>query len=234
MRKIKLILSKITPFMLSITEENYLKAIFKIAERDLSPVNTNAVATAMQTTAASVTDMIKRLSEKELLDYEKYKGVLLTEKGRKLATNLIRRHRLWEVFLTEKLGFSWDEVHEIAEELEHINSEQLIDRMDTFLGYPRFDPHGDPIPDADGHWTRRPQVLLGTLLPGQLGIVTGVDDHTTAFLQYLNQLGLGLGDHIAVVNRVEYDNSMIIQLENGKSIAVSDKVVQHLFVKITA
>lgn len=220
--------------MLSITEENYLKAIFKISERDQSPVNTNAVAASMQTTAASVTDMIKRLSEKELLDYEKYKGVLLTEEGRKTATNLIRRHRLWEVFLTEKLGFSWDEVHEIAEELEHINSDKLIDRMDTFLGYPRFDPHGDPIPDADGHWTRRPQVLLGTLLPGQLGVVTGVDDHTSAFLQYLNQLGLGLGENIEVINRVLYDNSMIIKLKDGKSIAVSDKVVQHLFVKISA
>ncbi len=216
---------------MSITEENYLKAIFKLSEKDAAaPVNTNAVAAAMQTSAASVTDMLKRLSEKEYLEYEKYRGVQLTTKGRALATDLIRRHRLWEVFLTEKLGFTWDKVHDMAEELEHINNEELTERLDHFLGFPRFDPHGDPIPDAEGKWFRQHQVLLSTLQTGQKGVITGVDDHSTAFLQYLNQLGLGLGITITVVHRMEYDNSMIIQTAE-QQMTVSEKVVQHLFVK---
>jgi DtxR family transcriptional regulator, Mn-dependent transcriptional regulator len=218
---------------MSITEENYLKAIFKLSEKDAAPVNTNAVAAAMQTSAASVTDMLKKLSDKEYLEYEKYRGVQLTPKGRALATDLIRRHRLWEVFLTEKLGFTWDKVHDMAEELEHINNEELTDRLDHFLGFPRFDPHGDPIPDAEGKWFRQHQVLLSSLQMGQKGVITGVDDHSTAFLQYLNHLGLGLGIAITVVHRMEYDNSMIIQ-KDDQQITVSEKVVQHLFVKTSA
>ena len=218
---------------MSITEENYLKAIFKLSEKDKSPVSTNAVAAAMQTTAASVTDMLKRLSEKEYLEYEKYRGVQLTATGYGLATDLIRRHRLWEVFLTEKLHFTWDKVHDIAEELEHINNIELIQRLDQFLGYPRFDPHGDPIPDAEGKWFRQQQVLLASLHAGQKGVITGVDDHSTTFLQYLNQLGLTLGVSITVLSRVDYDNSMLVQTENGQTLPVSEKVVQHLFVKTT-
>ncbi len=216
---------------MSITEENYLKAIFKLSEREAGPVTTNAIASAMQTTAASVTDMLKRLSEKALVEYEKYRGVLLTPQGHTVATHLIRRHRLWEVFLTEKLGFSWDAVHDVAEELEHVNKPELIDRLDRYLGYPRFDPHGDPIPDAEGQWHQRHQVLLSTLQPGQKGIVTGVDDHAPAFLQYLDQLGLALGTPLEVVRCVPYDHSVQVALTDGQQVALSGKVAQHLFVK---
>lgn len=219
--------------MLSITEENYLKSIYKIAESDGIPVSTNSVAARMQTTAASVTDMIKRLNEKELLDYEKYKGVQLTEQGSRLATQLIRKHRLWEVFLTEQLGFSWDEVHDIAEELEHIQSNQLIDRLDRFLGHPRFDPHGDPIPDANGCWEHRQQILLSALVPGQTGIVTGVNDHSPAFLQYLQQLGLILGARISLQETVAYDQSLRVVIGECQVQSLSDKVARNLFIHLS-
>ncbi|NUQ23711.1 MAG: metal-dependent transcriptional regulator [Saprospiraceae bacterium] len=217
---------------ISHTEENYLKAIFKIAEKEEGrPVNTNAISTEMKTTAASVTDMLNRLSKKELIHYEKYKGVTLTIKGGRLATLLVRKHRLWEVFLVEKLHFSWDEVHDMAEELEHIQSEELVERLDDYLGRPKFDPHGDPIPDAEGNFTFRKQAPLADLHQGEKGIVVGVQDHSTAFLQYLDRLQLSLGAQVTVVERFDYDESMKIALNGDKEHIVSKKVSQNLFVQ---
>lgn len=112
---------------------------------------------------------------------------MASKEGSQVATALIRKHRLWEVFLVEKLGFAWDEVHDMAEQLEHVQGNDLVGRLDTFLGHPKFDPHGDPIPDAEGRWRSRPQSLLSTLKPGDRGVVTGVEDHTPTFLQYLDQ-----------------------------------------------
>ena len=215
---------------ISQTEENYLKAIFKISEKEDKPASTNAISTEIQTSAASVTDMLKRLSEKELLHYEKYKGVTLTDKGNQIATELIRKHRLWEVFLVDKLDFSWDEVHEMAEQLEHIKSKELVERLDEFLGKPKFDPHGDPIPDANGNFTFRKQVLLADMAPGNEGVVVGVQDHTTAFLQYLDRLELVLGVAIKVLERFEYDESVKILLKGQKEQILSKKVCQNLFV----
>ena len=214
-------------------EENYLKAIFTIAEKEAGPALTNAIAALMQTSAASVTDMLKRLSEKQLITYEKYRGVQLTQEGNRLATALIRKHRLWEVFLVDKLGFSWDEVHALAEQLEHVQGNDLVSRLDTFLGYPKFDPHGDPIPDAQGRWTFRKQELLATLQAGDRGIVTGVDDHSTAFLQYLDQLGLTLGAELELLERFPYDQSVRVRTRDGRELALSEKVTQNLFVKIS-
>lgn len=216
---------------ISQTEENYLKAIFKISEKEDKPASTNAISTEIQTSAASVTDMLKRLSEKELLHYEKYKGVTLTDKGNQIATELIRKHRLWEVFLVDKLDFSWDEVHEMAEQLEHIKSKELVERLDEFLGKPKFDPHGDPIPDANGNFTFRKQVLLADMAPGNEGVVVGVQDHTTAFLQYLDRLELVLGVAIKVLERFEYDESVKILLKGQKEQILSKKVCQNLFVQ---
>ncbi|MBL7791477.1 MAG: metal-dependent transcriptional regulator [Saprospiraceae bacterium] len=217
---------------ISHTEENYLKAIFKIAEKEEGrPVNTNAISVEMKTTAASVTDMLNRLSKKELIHYEKYKGVTLTIKGGRLATLLVRKHRLWEVFLVEKLHFSWDEVHDMAEELEHIQSEELVERLDDYLGRPKFDPHGDPIPDAEGNFTFRKQAPLADLHQGEKGIVVGVQDHSTAFLQYLDKLQLSLGAQVTVVERFDYDESMKIALNGDKEHIVSKKVSQNLFVQ---
>ena len=220
--------------MISQTEENYLKAIFKIAEKQGAAVTTNALAAAMQTTAASVTDMIKRLADKQLVVYEKYRGVTLTDDGSRTATALIRRHRLWEVFLMDKLGFAWDEVHDMAEELEHVPGEALVERLDAFLGHPKFDPHGDPIPDAEGRWAPRPQVPLGTLQPGERGVVTGVDDHAPAFLQYLKQLNLTLGASLEMLERFPYDNSIRVRAGDGRELILSEKVGQNLFLRQAA
>lgn len=218
--------------MISHAEENYLKAIFKISEKEAKAASTNAIAAELQTTAASVTDMLKRLAEKNLIAYEKYRGVELSGEGNRLATALIRKHRLWEVFLVEKLGFAWDEVHDLAEQLEHVQGDNLVDRLDNFLGHPKFDPHGDPIPDAQGRWAFRPQSLLSTLKPGDRGVVTGVDDHSPAFLQYLDQLGLTLGAHLELIERVPYDQSLRIRTEDGREITLSEKVGQNLFIKV--
>lgn len=212
-------------------EENYLKAIFTIAEKEAGPALTNAIAALMQTSAASVTDMLKRLSDKQLITYEKYRGVQLTKEGNRLATALIRKHRLWEVFLVDKLGFAWDEVHELAEQLEHVQGNDLVNRLDAFLGHPKFDPHGDPIPDADGRWTFRKQSPLATLQPGDRGVVTGVDDHSTTFLQYLDQLGLTLGAELELLERFPYDQSVRVRTRDGRELILSEKVTQNLFVK---
>ncbi len=215
--------------MLSHTEENYLKAIYQITERDGSPVNTNAVATAMGTTAASVTDMLKRLSDKDLLHYERYKGATLTIEGNKMATHLVRKHRLWEVFLVDKLRFSWDEVHEIAEELEHIESMELITRLDNYLGYPKFDPHGDPIPDAQGIFTQRSQKLLSELAVGNKGVLVGVNEHSTLFLQHLEKIGMTLGASVKVLEIFEYDHSIRIEINEKHTQTLTIRVTENVF-----
>ena len=220
------------PELLSQAEENYLKAIYKISERDGTPVSNNAVSVEMQTSAASVTDMINRLSQKELIHYQKRKGVSLTDAGLGIATHLVRKHRLWETFLVDKLHFSWDEVHDIAEQLEHIQSVALLDRLDEFLDHPKFDPHGDPIPNAQGQIAQRQQWPLSQIALGQMVIVVGVQDHTTPFLQYLEQTGLLLGTQLKLTERLAYDNSLQLETSEGKLIQVSQKVGQNLFVQL--
>lgn len=216
---------------ISHTEENYLKAIFKIVEREGKAASNNAISTEMNTTAASVTDMLKRLADKELINYKSHKGVTLTGKGNKIATHLIRKHRLWEVFLVDKLHFSWDEVHEMAEQLEHIQAPELVERLDDFLGSPKFDPHGDPIPDAEGKFTFRKQAPLLELEEGEKGVVVGVQDHSSAFLQYLDRLELVLGTEVQLVERFEYDDSVKIILNGQKEQVLSKKVAQNLFIQ---
>jgi DtxR family transcriptional regulator, Mn-dependent transcriptional regulator len=216
--------------MLSQTEENYLKAIYKCMEID-KKVNTNAIAAQMNTSAASVTDMIKRLSEKEYILYEKYRGVTLTEKGDLTAKKLIRKHRLWEVFLVEWLHFTWDEVHELAEQMEHIQSDELINRLETFLNYPKFDPHGDPIPDIEGNFTYRKQLLISELAKDEGGIIVGVNDDASTFLQYLDKVGLTIGTRIVVQDVFEFDQSKSILINEEKELVLSSKICENLFVK---
>ncbi len=219
---------------ISKAEENHLKAIFNLCEEFEKPASTNAIAKIMKTKAASVTAMIIRLSEKKdppLVHHQKHKGARLTEAGKKIATNLIRKHRLWETFLVEKLNFSWDEVHEIAEELEHIKAEKLIDRLDEFLGRPKFDPHGDPIPDAEGNFTFRKQILLTELTENKTAIVVGVLDDSPSFLQYLDKLNLVLGAKVKVLERIEYDGSNRIILNDSHEQILTNKVCQNLYVK---
>jgi DtxR family Mn-dependent transcriptional regulator len=218
---------------LSQTEENYLKAIYKISEREGKAASTNAISNEISISAASVTDMLKRLAEKKMVNYKKHKGVTLTSKGEKIATMLIRKHRLWEVFLVEKLHFSWDEVHEIAEQLEHIKSPNLVKRLDDFLDHPKFDPHGDPIPDADGNFAFRKQVPLAEVLTGKKCVLVGVQDHSTQFLQYLDKLSLGLGTTLEILEIFEYDKSIKIQLKNQQEQILSHKVSENLLVTIS-
>ncbi len=217
--------------MLSFTEENYLKAILKIAEKEKKSVSTNSIAKLLETTAASVTDMLKRLAEKELINYEKYRGVTLTNEGNKVAISLIRRHRLWEVFLVEKLRFDWVHVHDIAEELEHIFSEELILRLDAFLDYPKFDPHGDPIPNAEGRFTIRHQIPLSDIASGLICKVIGVKEHSNSFLKYLNQIKVKIGVEIQVLERLEFDGSLKVMVDKKETLTISDKVAQSLLVK---
>ena len=218
--------------MPSHTEENYLKAVFKLAEAepDTVGVSTNRIAAALDTRAASVTDMLRRLAEKGLLAYERYRGVQLTPAGRQVALLTVRKHRLWEVFLVQQLGFSWDEVHEVAEELEHVQSPLLMRRLDAFLGHPTLDPHGDPIPTEDGAMRRPTTRLLADLLPGEGGTLAAVRNTSPPFLQYLAKVGLQLGTNIKVIDKVAFDNSLEINLDSNRNIFISAEVSRNLFV----
>ena len=216
---------------LSFTEENYLKTIYKIYERSKDSVSTNAIAAHLHTSAASVTDMLKKLAAKNLIAYERYKGSKLTDLGSSTATALIRRHRLWETFLVDKLDFSWEEVHDIAEELEHISSKKLIDRLDQFLGYPKYDPHGDPIPNSDGKFTIRSQTSLGQLTAGESGVLVGVSAHENSFLTYLNTLEISIGASIEIVKKNTYDMSMNIRVDGADPISITEKVGNNLLAK---
>ena len=217
---------------LSYAEENYLKAILKLSGSPDGTVSTNAIAAQLDTSAASVTDMLKKLSDKELITYQRYKGASLTDDGQRIATTLVRKHRLWEVFLVQSLGMTWDEVHEIAEELEHIQSDRLIDRLDHFLGHPKFDPHGDPIPNAQGKYTLRAQIPLSDLKPGQEGVVIGVREDETSFLKHLNEKGLTVGKSIKVITNDDYDNTLSLQVE-GHELNLSGKVARNIMIKTT-
>lgn len=219
------------PDLLSQSEENYLKAIYKISLRDGTLVSNTAITVEMSTSAASVTDMITRLSQKGLIHYQKRKGVSLTDTGLATATHLVRKHRLWETFLVDKLNFAWDEVHELAEQLEHIQSVELVNRLDNYLDNPKYDPHGDPIPDANGRMAERQQLALNQLPEGQRAVVVGVLDHSSAFLQYLEKTGLLLGTILEIHERLAYDNSLELLLNGTDRRLVSQKVGQHLLVQ---
>ncbi|MBP6757714.1 MAG: metal-dependent transcriptional regulator [Flavobacterium sp.] len=216
---------------MTFSEENYLKTIYHLTTISESEVSTNAIAEMMETKASSVTDMLKKLAEKDLVNYKKYQGVSLTEKGKLNAKMIVRKHRLWEVFLVDKLDFSWDEVHDIAEQLEHIKSEQLINRLDDFLGNPTEDPHGDPIPDANGQIIKTEKQLLSELSENQNGICVGVKDTSSEFLKYLDKQGISLGSKIEIMGKESFDLSLKIKL-NDRELTISNKIASNLFVKV--
>jgi DtxR family Mn-dependent transcriptional regulator len=216
---------------LTIAEENYIKSIYKLEEEGQDAVSTNALAGELETKPASVTDMAKKLKEKKLISYEKYQGINLTAEGKKAALNIIRRHRLWECFLVDKLSFSWEEVHELAEELEHVRSEKLINRLSEFLGNPQIDPHGDPIPDAQGKMGKpRPQTPLDKARAKRLEVVA-VSDKSTALLEFLNAKGIRLGTQLDVIERYEFDNSIELKIRNQPAFTISEQVSKNIMVK---
>lgn len=216
--------------MNTLAEENYLKSIYHLS-LNAGNVSTNQIATSLNTKPASVSDMIKKLADKELINYAKYQGVSLTPVGEKIAINIIRKHRLWEYFLVEKLNFKWDEVHEMAEEMEHISSKELIDRLDKFMGYPRHDPHGDPIPDSNGIFKKHQLVALAKVKVDAAGVISGVCDHSATFLQYLEKQNLTIGKKIIVTETIDYDQSMILKTDNG-TIHISKEVANNLLVTL--
>lgn len=218
--------------MASESVENYLKCIYALEQDSAGKgVSTNAIADRMETQAPSVTDMLKKLKERGLVDYKKYYGATLTETGRRIAIDIIRRHRLWEVFLVEKLGFKWDEVHALAEQLEHIESDELARRLDDFLGNPKFDPHGDPIPDQDGNIRKgQPRVGLDELMEGERGVIVGVNDSSVDFLRYLDSVKLNLGVQIEVLERFAFDQSVKIATSHGER-QVSELVARNLLLR---
>jgi DtxR family Mn-dependent transcriptional regulator len=214
--------------MTSFTEENYLKAIYKLIEMHSEAVSTNAIAERMNTKAASVTDMLKKLAGKKLINYRKYQGVTLTGKGEKVALHIIRKHRLWEMFLLEKLEFTWDEVHDVAEQLEHIHSDKLIAQIDKFLNYPKTDPHGDPIPDVNGKIQLPKSKCVSNFKKNDVLVMTGVVDHSTAFLQYLDKSGLALGNEIKIRDVIEFDRSLQVTINKKNTIFISNDVAKNI------
>ena len=216
--------------MNTLAEENYLKSIYHLSLNSTS-VSTNQLAALLNTKASSVTDMLKKLSDKGLINYTPYQGVSLTAAGEKIAVNIVRKHRLWEYFLVEKLDFKWDQVHEMAEELEHISSNELADRLDKFMGYPKYDPHGDPIPDCNGLFKIHNLKAISSIGVNEGGVICGVRDHSTAFLQYLEKQQLTIGKTVLVCEIIEFDHSVILLAEN-KQVQISREVANNLLISV--
>ena len=217
--------------MLTQTEENYLKAIFHLSEEipDKKDAGTNELALHLNVKPATVNDMLKKLKEKKLISYEKYGKKTMTKAGRNRALEIVRKHRLWETFLCEKLGFSWDEVHEVAEQLEHIQSPKLIEQLDQFLGYPQFDPHGDSIPNAKGELTNMAKKLLADVPEGKWCKVVAIRDDSAQFLQYVAKVGLKMNLKLKVIARENFDGSIEIMVEE-KHATVSQKFAENIYV----
>jgi DtxR family Mn-dependent transcriptional regulator len=218
--------------MHSFTEENYLKAIYHLSAQAHENVSTNSIAASLSTKPASVTDMVKKLADKKLLYYARYQGVKLTDAGRAVAVTTVRKHRLWELFLVKKLNFKWDEVHDLADELEHISSINLIDRLDEFLDYPGYDPHGDPIPDKSLKIKQDQLKPIAVLKVNECGIIMGVRDHAPVFLQYLEKMKLTIGSKIKLIDIAEYDHSVMISLNSEQQISISRQVAQNILVAL--
>ena len=215
--------------MLTFSEENHLKSIFHLSSESESGVSTNSIADNLNTKASSVTEMLKKLNDKLLIVYKKYHGAQLTEKGRKTALNIIRKHRLWEVFLVDKLNFKWDEVHDIAEQLEHIQSEKLTNELDKFLNFPTKDPHGDPIPNPAGFIKFTPKLKLSDLNIGETGKFVGVKDSSATFLKYLDKRQISLGSNIKVLHQEEFDQSLHVGLDES-NLTISIQTASNLYI----
>jgi DtxR family Mn-dependent transcriptional regulator len=217
--------------MNTISEENYIKAIYKLSNESKTDVSTSIIADYLTTKASSVTDMVQKLADKSLINYKKYQGVSLTPEGEKAAVKIIRKHRLWEHFLFHVLGFKWNEIHDIAEELEHIKSDILIERLDKFLNYPRNDPHGDPIPDKNGILPENKSVQLSLLPVRTSGVVVGVNDNSSSFLTYLDKVGIKLGTQIEIMEINEFDQSFDVKLNNTETTHLSHLAAQSILMK---
>jgi len=215
----------------TLSEENYLKAVYHLSQTEGEKVSPTAIARMLGNNPASVVDMLKKLSDKKLLTYNKAKGAKLTASGNKSALEIVRKHRLWEVFLLEKLGYKWDEVHDIAEQLEHVGGTELADRLEKFLGHPDFDPHGDPIPKADGYIADIPRTLLLDMELGKQCRVMAVKDSSPDFLHYLQKLGVGIGTRLKVLEKIPFDGSLVVNIGNNGNTTISNKFAGNVLVR---
>lgn len=215
----------------SLADENYLKAVYHLSGDNAAAVSTGLLADYLNVSAASVTDKIKRLKEKGFVEYKKSRGVLLSKEGRRIALFVIRKHRLWELFLVNVLGFGWDEVHDIAEQLEHIDSDELVKRIDRYLGYPTSDPHGDPIPDGKGKMIEPQLQHLGEVDVGRSFFIAAVASGDAEFLKFLDRKGLGLHSKITLQNREVYDGTLTLTSKGSKPIVISEQVARQIWVK---
>jgi DtxR family Mn-dependent transcriptional regulator len=218
----------------SLAEENYLKIIYRLCEGTKEDISTNSIAELTNNKAASVTDMLQKLAEKGWVTYQKYQGVRLSEEGEKIALSIVRKHRLWEVFLVDKMGFNWDEVHEIAEQLEHIESDQLVNKLDEYLGFPKTDPHGDPIPNKDGILPELAYLHLSDIKAGKNCKLMGVAQDSAVFLQLLTKLNLNLGAKLDIKEINEFDRSIFVSINDAEPIFISHEVAKNILVKILA
>lgn len=215
----------------TLSEENYLKAIYHLEKQGHGKVSATAIAEELDNNPASVVDMLKRLSDKKLIQYDKNKGAVLTASGQKVAILIVRKHRLWEVFLHDKLGYSWDEVHDIAEQLEHIRDYDLPDRLDKFLGFPKYDPHGDPIPQSNGNLPAFSSIPLSEAAVNRKMKVVKVSDDSPDFLRYLEKQGIGLNQTILIREIQEFDKSVLVELKGKKEVYLSAEAAKKIFVK---
>jgi len=217
--------------MNTFSEENYLKSIFRLSQMPGGKkISTSAIAESLGNNPASVVDMIRKLSDKQLIEYDKKKGVKLTPQGQKDAIQIVRKHRLWEVFLLEKLGYRWDEIHDIAEELEHIKHHDLADRLESFLEYPEYDPHGDPIPKANGKMAKSFSASLADGKVGNTYRVAAVRDTSSSFLQYLHKLEISIGTQIRLIEQITFDQSLVISINNAEPTTVSSKFGENILI----
>ena len=214
----------------STSEENYIKAVFHLQGKQ-DVVTTNAVAEKLHTRPASVTDMMKKLKAKKLLHYQPYQGFKLSQEGKKVALDVIRRHRLWEYFLAEKLKFNWDEVHVVAEDLEHVSSKKLIDKLDEYLGFPEFDPHGDPIPDSYGKMKTSQQVSLIELPMNKGAEVCRVVNQSPEMMEALKHNNIRIGTKLEVKKKFDFDNSIEIKLKNQSAFIITEQLAKNILVK---
>lgn len=214
----------------TVTEENYIKHIYHL-QQQTGYTTTNELAAALKAKPASITDMLKKLSTKKIVNYEPYKEFQLSHNGKKVALGIIRKHRLWEYFLVEKLQFGWDEVHEIAEELEHVSSKELIEKLDAYLNHPRFDPHGDPIPDSNGKMSPLPQVNLLELSFNTTAAVTSVGNQSSELLELLKHKNIQIGTILEVKKKFSFDNSIEVKVKNHQAITISEQLARSLYVK---
>lgn len=214
---------------LSVAEENYIKSIYHL-QRSFENVTTNALAEHIKTKPASVTDMLKKLRQKSLLNYNAYKGFRLSKEGNKAALNIIRRHRLWEYFLVNQLQFNWEEVHEVAEQLEHVSSKKLVDKLDAFLSFPKFDPHGDPIPDSNGKINQQEQMPLFELPLNTMAVITSVQNQSSDLLAFLSNRDIHIGTKLEVKQKLSFDNSIEVKIKNKQAFHISEQVANAIHV----